>query len=378
MFNATTAAGNGKESALSAQSTNERLIGIWLLVCCAVLLALILLGGATRLTGSGLSMVHWQPLNVVPPITETAWLEEFEAYRQSPEYQMVNRGMALDEFKVIFWYEFGHRLLARGLGLVFALPLVWFLWRRMVPARLRWPLFGLLALGGAQGYMGWYMVQSGLVDIPRVSPYRLAAHLGLALVIFAIMLRMAVDLLWSRPSSNGSQRLRRGIRLTLALTAVTIVSGAFVAGLKAGLVYNTFPLMGGRVVPEGVLGLEPLWRNFFENPATVQFIHRVLAISTLGAVVALWWRGRRLASGDALRRSFNVLIIVALGQVGLGIATLLMYVPDTIGTIHQGGAVVLLTTLLVVDWLAHSPQTARNGKPDRPVLTGDPATAVAS
>ncbi len=227
--------------------------------------------------------------------------------------------------------------------------------------------------------MGWYMVQSGLVDIPRVSPYRLAAHLGLALVIFAIMLRLAVDSIYSRPrqSSNYSPGLRRGIRLTLILTAVTILSGAFVAGLKAGLVYNTFPLMGGRLVPDGILGLEPLWRNFFENPATVQFIHRVLAISTLAAVIALWWRGRRLANGDAFRRCFNALLVVALAQVGLGIATLLMYVPVTIGTIHQGGAVILLATLLVTDWLT-SPQRTSDDKPGRPVLTGDPATAAAS
>jgi len=352
--------GNESTHLMSGQENNERALGIWLLVCCAVLLALILLGGATRLTGSGLSMVHWQPLNVLPPISETAWLEEFEAYRQSPEYQMVNRGMALDEFKVIFWYEFGHRLLARGLGVVFALPLAWFMWRRMVPARLRWPLLGLLALGGAQGYMGWYMVQSGLVDIPRVSPYRLAAHLGLALIIFAIMLRLALGLLWPRTGETSAPGLRRGIRLTLALTAFTIVSGAFVAGLKAGLVYNTFPLMAGRLVPEGIFGLEPLWRNFFENPATVQFIHRLLAISTLAAVAALWWRSRRLSSDDwLLRRGLTVLLVVALAQVGLGIATLLLYVPVTIGTIHQGGAVVLLATLLVADWLA-SPQATEH------------------
>jgi heme a synthase len=337
---------------IEQRNRNERLIGIWLLVCCGVLLALILLGGATRLTGSGLSMVHWSPLHVLPPMTEQAWLEEFEAYRQSPEYQKVNRGMALDEFKVIFWYEFGHRLLARGLGLVFALPLAWFMLRRMVPPRLRWPLIGLLVLGGLQGYMGWYMVKSGLVDIPRVSPYRLAAHLSLALIIFFIMLRMAVGLLWPRPAATRPPALRTGLRLTMALAAITIVSGAFVAGLKAGLIYNTFPLMGGRIVPIGAMGLEPLWRNFFENPATVQFIHRVLALSTLAASLALWWRGRLLPGHHPLRRALNVVAVVAVAQVCLGILTLLLYVPVTIGTIHQGGAVVLLSTLLVAEWMA--------------------------
>lgn len=337
---------------IEQRERNQRLIGIWLLVCCGVLLALILLGGATRLTGSGLSMVHWSPLNVLPPMSEQAWLEEFDAYRQSPEYQKINRGMALGEFKVIFWYEFGHRLLARGLGLVFALPLAWFLWRGMVPARLRWPLIGLLFLGGAQGYMGWYMVQSGLVDIPRVSPYRLAAHLSLALVIFFLMLRLAVGLLWPRPAADQPPRLRTGLRLTMALAAITIVSGAFVAGLKAGLIYNTFPLMGGRIVPVDALIFEPMWRNFFENPAMVQFMHRVLAIITFVASLMTWWRGRSLPSGHPLRRALSVVAIAAVAQLSLGILTLLLHVPVTVGTIHQGGAVVLLSTLLVAEWMS--------------------------
>lgn len=330
-------------------------------------MALILLGGATRLTGSGLSMVHWSPLNVIPPMTEQAWMEEFDAYRASPEYQKVNRGMALDEFKVIFWYEFGHRLLARGLGIVFALPLAWFLWKRMVPARLRWPLIGLLVLGGLQGYMGWYMVKSGLVDIPRVSPYRLAAHLGLALIIFFIMLRIAVGLLWPRPAATTrSPMLRKGLRLTMVLGAVTIVSGAFVAGLQAGLIYNTFPLMGGRVVPLGALALEPMWRNFFENPAMVQFIHRLLAISTLVTCLALWWRGRALGAGDPLKTALNVVAIAAMAQVALGIMTLLMQVPVTVGTIHQGGAVVLFSTLLVAEWLSGRIRQAGGQFDDQP------------
>src|SRR5690554_4244808 len=169
----------------------QRRMGIWLMACCIVLFLLVMLGGATRLTGSGLSMVVWQPVTgVVPPMNEATWMQEFDAYRQSPEYQKINRGMSLDEFKVIYWFEFGHRMLARSLGLVFALPLAWFWWRGWVPRRLRWPLLGVLGLGALQGWMGWYMVQSGLVDVPRVSPYRLAAHLSLALLIFAFMFRL--------------------------------------------------------------------------------------------------------------------------------------------------------------------------------------------
>lgn len=331
---------------------NERVIGIWLLVCCAVLLALILLGGATRLTGSGLSMVHWQPLNVVPPVSEAAWLVEFDAYRASPEYQKVNRGMSLDEFKVIFWYEFGHRLLARGLGLVFALPLAWFWWRGILPQRLRWPMLGLLALGALQGYMGWYMVKSGLVDIPQVSPYRLAAHLSLALVILVLMLRLAVGLLWPRPAAEHPPAIRTGLRLLLGLVAVTILSGAFVAGTRAGLVYNTFPLMAGQLVPQGLFALDPLWRNLFENTAAVQFFHRVLALTTLAVTVAVWWWSRRQVLARPVRLAILVSVWIALVQVGLGIATLLLYVPVSIGTIHQGGAVVLLGSLLVAEWMA--------------------------
>ncbi|MFW5927251.1 MAG: COX15/CtaA family protein, partial [Wenzhouxiangella sp.] len=329
----------------------NRMIGIWLLVCCAVLISLILLGGATRLTGSGLSMVEWQPVTgFIPPTSEADWMREFDAYRQSPEYREVNRGMSLDEFKVIYWFEFGHRLLARSLGLIFALPLAWFWWRGMVPRRLRWPLLGLLGLGALQGYMGWFMVQSGLVDIPRVSPYRLAAHLTLALLIFSIMLRLALRLLWPGAPRRERPVLRRWTLAIVTLVAVTILSGAFVAGLRAGLVYNDFPRMAGQWIPDGILGLEPLWRNFFENTATVQFIHRILALSTLGLVGAAWLRMR---SGDpvrpAVRKAFHALFALALVQVTLGITTLMLYVPVVLGTLHQGVAVLVLGAALVAD-----------------------------
>ncbi|HRQ64569.1 MAG TPA: COX15/CtaA family protein [Xanthomonadaceae bacterium] len=331
---------------------NERAIGYWLLACCAVLLALVMLGGATRLTGSGLSIVDWRPVTgVLPPMNETAWLVEFDKYRQSPEYQKVNRGMSLDEFKTIFYYEYWHRVLARLLGLVFALPLAWFWLRGRIPRHLRWPLLGLLALGAAQGWMGWFMVQSGLVDIPRVSPYRLAAHLSLALVIYAGMFWLALKLLW--PQAQAGTR-SRAFPALLTLVAFTILSGAFVAGLKAGYVYNTFPLMDGRLVPTGVLYLEPAWRNFFENPATVQFMHRCLAIGTLLAVLAAWLVGwRRLAPGPA-RFALHALLAITLMQVALGIATLLLYVPVWLGTLHQGGAVIVLSAVLVLGHVVRS------------------------
>jgi heme a synthase len=327
---------------------DDRAVGYWLLACCVILFALVMLGGATRLTGSGLSIVDWKPVTgVLPPLSEQAWQAELELYRQSPEYQKVNRGMSLDDFKRIFYYEYAHRLLARSLGFAFALPLAWFWWRGRIGRHLRWPLLGIFALGAAQGYMGWYMVQSGLVDIPRVSPYRLAAHLSLALVIHAAMFALALRLLWPRradPAATGSP----AARWLLALVSITIVSGAFVAGLKAGFTYNTFPLMAGEWIPTGVLYMEPAWLNLFENPATVQFTHRVLAISTLLGALLLWATGLRHATHRSQRLALHGLGASVLLQVGLGIATLLLYVPVWLGTLHQGGAVVVISAVLVV------------------------------
>ena len=343
---------------------HQRRIGIWLMVCCFVLFLLVMLGGATRLTGSGLSMVEWEPVTgIIPPTTEQTWMREFDAYRQSPEYQQVNRGMSLDEFKVIYWFEFGHRLLARSLGLVFALPLAWFWWRGWVPQRLRWPLLGILSLGALQGWMGWYMVQSGLIDIPRVSPYRLAAHLSLALIIFALMFRLALGLLL--PAGHRPHPMRRWSIGLLVITALTIFIGAFVAGLRAGFMYNDFPLMAGQWIPDGILGLEPLWRNFFENPATVQFMHRVLALSTLAVALAAWWRQRSHALDIGARRAFHVMLGVLAIQVGLGITTLMFYVPVVLGTLHQGVAVLVLGAVVAVDYcVSHgrAEATAHSGR----------------
>jgi heme a synthase len=330
----------------ASQTRSERQIATWLLVCCAILFSLIVLGGVTRLTGSGLSITDWRPVTgALPPLSEQAWQQEFDLYRASPEYQQVNRGMSLDEFKVIYGYEWAHRLLARLLGLAFAIPLAWFWLRGRIPPRLRWPLLGILGLGMLQGYMGWFMVKSGLVDIPRVSPYRLGAHLGLALLIYASMFWLALGLL--RPArAQASARVSGGLRPLLLLVAVTIMSGAFVAGLKAGLVYNTFPLMAGQWVPDGLLHLEPAWRNWFENPATVQFTHRLLGIGTLVAVLLLWLRAWRLPLEGAQRLAFHGLAVAAIVQATLGIKTLLMYVPVSLGAAHQGGAVVLLSAAL--------------------------------
>ena len=338
------------------QPVNERArpraIGGWLLSCCVVLLTLVMVGGATRLTESGLSIVDWKPVTgVLPPIGEVAWQAEFARYQESPQYAAVNQGMSLPEFKTIFWFEFFHRLLARLLGLWFALPLLWFWIRGAIPSRLRWPLLGILALGGAQGYLGWFMVKSGLVDVPRVSPYRLAAHLGLALIVYALMFRVALGLLLPRAKLAAEELARRWPgRILLTLVAVTIVFGAFVAGLRAGLMYNTFPLMGGRWLPQDLFALQPAWRNIFENPVTVQFVHRILGLTTLAVSLWAWWRMRGMARDRVQTRSRHALALMVLIQVTLGICTLLWVVPVWLGTLHQGGAVLVLSAALAAGY----------------------------
>lgn len=335
-----------------AGRARPRAVGWWLLSCCAVLLTLVMVGGATRLTESGLSIVDWKPVTgVLPPIGEAAWQAEFSRYQASPQYATVNQGMDVGEFRTIFWFEYFHRLLARLLGLWFALPLLWFWLRGAIPARLRWPLLGILALGAAQGYLGWFMVKSGLVDVPRVSPYRLAAHLGLALLVYALMLRLALGLLLPRVAAADSKPANRWPRgVLLSLVAATILFGAFVAGLRAGLMYNTFPLMAGHLVPPGLFAMEPVWRNFFENPVAVQFIHRVIALTTLAVTVWVWWRMRAVALDRAQIRSRQALLLMALIQVGLGISTLVWVVPVWLGTLHQGGAVLLLSAVIAAGW----------------------------
>ncbi len=331
--------------------SDERAVGRWLLSCCVVLLALIMLGGATRLTESGLSIVDWKPVTgIVPPWTDAEWADEFERYRESPQYRLVNRGMSLDDFRMIYGFEYAHRLLARLLGLVFALPLLWFWWRGRLPVATQGALAGILLLGALQGYMGWYMVKSGLVDMPRVSPFRLAAHLGLALIIYTWMFRLGIGLLWPRSTqiSPHDAALRGFCKGLMLLLAVTIVYGAFVAGHRAGHGFNTFPLMNGKWVPDGLWALQPGWRNLLENNITLQFAHRCLAIGVLAWVWWGWVSMRFRLTDRSQRIAFDVLAGTSLLQVALGIATLLAVVPVSLGTLHQGGAVLLLSSLLLL------------------------------
>jgi cytochrome c oxidase assembly protein subunit 15 len=314
----------------------------WLIVVAAMVFIMVVLGGITRLTQSGLSMVDWQPIKgILPPLSEAAWREAFNAYRQFPEYQKLNFGMTLAEFEAIFLMEWFHRLWGRLIGLAFALPLAWFVLRGYVRGRLARALGGLLLLGGAQGVMGWVMVRSGLIDIPSVSPYRLAAHLALAIIIYLWLLWLILART-RRPAHDGT--IQTHARATLALALVTVLAGAFVAGLDAGMAFNTFPLMDGQWVPDGLIMPETGWRNPFENVTMVQFNHRVLAIATLIAAGILVLRGR--GAVGAARTAAYAAGAMALVQVGIGITTLLLVVPVWAGALHQTGALILIGLLI--------------------------------
>ena len=316
--------------------------------CAAVVYLMIIVGGITRLTQSGLSMVEWAPImGALPPIGEAAWQQVFEKYKEFPEYQKVNLGMTLAEFKGIFWWEYGHRVLGRVIGLIYFLPLMFFVAKGMVPYGWRLRLLGLFILGGLQGLMGWYMVKSGLVDVPHVSQYRLVAHLGLALVIFICMFWYGLDFLFSdqpRALIRDSSLYRALTTLSVVLVFCMMLSGGFVAGTKAGFIINTFPMMNGEWVPGSLVSMSPWWRNVFENTILIQFIHRWFAIIVLLAILAMFV--------CSLKQSFKtyaiVVLVFAVAQVLLGITALVMRVPVAVGAAHQATAVALLASCLLV------------------------------
>jgi cytochrome c oxidase assembly protein subunit 15 len=332
-------------------SADHRPVAAWLFACCALVFAMIVVGGVTRLTHSGLSIVEWQPIvGALPPLTDAQWHETFAKYQLTPEFRQVNHAMTLAEFKGIFWWEYFHRLLGRAIGVAFLVPLVWFAARRRIPSGYGWPLAAIFLLGGLQGAMGWYMVQSGLVDDPRVSQFRLTAHLGIALGIFAAMFWIGLSLLDPRRAAltaSAQRATRRFAFVVAALVFVMALSGGFVAGIRAGFAYNTFPLMNGSVVPPEILSIDPWWKNFFWNMAAVQFDHRALAWLLAILVPALWWR---LRSVDGLppraRAGGRALLALLALQITLGIATLLLVVPVPLAAAHQAGAVLVFAAAL--------------------------------
>jgi heme a synthase len=328
------------------QKNRDRLrpVRFWLYVIAALVALMVVIGGTTRLTGSGLSITEWKPVTgIVPPFTQSDWQIEFEKYRAIPQYQQVNKWMSLDEFQVIYWWEWSHRALGRVLGVVFLVPFFWFLSRGLIDRALGWKLSSLFLLGGFQGAIGWWMVASGLSERVDVSQYRLAIHLTLACVIFAAIIAGAASLEpWHRDKAS-LDRMRYGAIAVLVLTFVQFFFGALVAKTNAGLAFNTWPLMDGYFVPPpaSLFAMNPLWKNLFENVMTVQFDHRMIAYVLLA--VAGWHAfdvGNHARPSTALRAA--ILFAIATAQLMLGVLTLLWAAPLMLALMHQIGAIILL------------------------------------
>ncbi len=342
-------------SLLPSPLPRNRSLIFWLFSTCFLIWLMIMVGGATRLTHSGLSIVEWKPLTgVLPPLNQAQWLEEFEKYKQFPEYKLINQGMGLSSFQSIYWMEYAHRLLGRMLGLWFMMPLVFFWMRKRLSPNLKQRSLFALFLGLAQGVMGWYMVKSGLVKDPSVSHYRLTAHLALAMAVYGLLLWTGLgmrgvpfrDFVKVEPPVIG--------RLSLAsciAVALTILYGGLVAGLKAGLIYNTFPLMEGQFIPDEWAFYRPLWWNFSENAALVQWMHRWLALGTVALILVTAWKAGRHSPNRHTRVTALFFAIAALAQAILGVLTLLFHVPVILGTLHQGTAVIVLSLGLYLYYL---------------------------
>ena len=347
----------------------RRYVRLWLLVVAALVFATAAAGGATRLTGSGLSIVEWRPVTgTIPPLSENAWHAEFAKYKTIPQYQEVNRGMSLDQFKFIYWWEWGHRLLGRLIGAAFLLPFLWFLWKGWIEPGLRLRLWAIFGLGAVQGAVGWWMVSSGLVARLSVSQYRLAFHLTLACAIFAMLLWVA-QRLKSRDTIELPLRIRFGAMLLLILVLAQIYLGALVAGSRAGLIYNTWPLIDGALIPETsrLFFEQPWWRNVFENTLMVQFNHRMLAYAIVVLAILHVVDVARTARGGAALTGALVLASVITLQAGIGIVTLLHVVPLSLALTHQAMAVVTLAVAVI-----HAERVSPRGMPAaelaRPVL----------
>lgn len=364
------------------QHVNNKHVAYWIFGVSGLVAGMVTVGGITRLTRSGLSMTDWKLQGSLPPITKEEWETEFRRYQQYPEWQQ-RQSMTLDEFKYIYYWEYGHRMLGRLLGVAFVLPMGYFAWKRKIPKEVYPRLFGLLGLGGAQGLIGWWMVRSGLGEDMkgskkeiRVSPYRLATHLGMAFLTFSGLVWTGLDLLNPKSKAEAlgkelpsaaarySKTLSKMARFNVGIVALTALSGAFVAGNDAGRAFNSFPLMGDTFIPEGILEMEPLWRNFFENTATVQFDHRYLALSTYVSTLTLVFQAHaRLRLLNMLppltKHAIRAIFVIGSAQVALGISTLLLYVPIELAALHQFGSICLLTCSLVV---ANSLKFSKYGK----------------
>ena len=342
-------------------SNSDRRIAYWLIIVAMMIYAMVILGGVTRLTGSGLSMVEWEPImGIVPPLSQAEWQSSFDDYKKYPEYQQLNRNMELSEFKQIFALEYTHRLLGRSIGIVFLVPFLFFYFRKQIKRNLTPKLLTMFVLGGLQGLLGWFMVKSGLVDKPNVSQYRLAAHLMMAILIYSYILWTAWGLLYPAPRNAWVPRvkkLRGQVRWLTAIIVLMMITGAFVAGTHAGAVFKTFPDMNGHILPPGLFAMSPFLINFLENTTTIQFDHRLIAYVIIIFLSLIWYQSRRYTLTSSTRNALTLMLIVMIIQVTLGISTLLSVpaVPVRAGVsvllaaMHQSGALLLLTVALFVN-----------------------------
>ena len=338
-------AASAAQGATPRQIAARRRIALWLFGVAGLIFAMVIVGGLTRITESGLSITEWKPvMGALPPMSDAAWADAFAKYQQIPQYELVNKGMTLSEFKGIFWWEWSHRFLGRFIGFAFLVPFLWFLATRRIERALAPRLAIMFVLGGLQGALGWWMVKSGLVHRVDVSQYRLTAHLGLATLIYAYMLWTALGLWRQRAAVAASEGLRAAAIGLACLVFFQMMLGGFVAGLKAGYIYNTWPLMEGRFIPSGLFAQSPWWRNFFESMLTAQFDHRMVAYLVAILTAWHWFAARRFAEAS---RGATWLALAVAGQIGLGIWTLLWAVPVALGAAHQAGALAVFTLAIM-------------------------------
>lgn len=338
---------NYVQAIVSKERSNRILVRWWLYIICLLVFLMVMVGGATRLTDSGLSITEWKPIHgIIPPLSADDWHDEFDKYRQIPEYQLQNKGMSLAEFQFIYWWEWGHRFLGRIVGFVFALPLSFFWLSGRLENRLKPRLLLLLALGGLQGFIGWWMVSSGLVDRVDVSQYRLAIHLALACVIFAFALWVARGLAPHSTQEPASTSLNTLAPMIAFLVLFQIFLGGLVAGLDAGLASNEWPKMLGDWVPEDISAMTPLWLNWFENPISVQFNHRLVAYLLLLLIGFQWLVAQKSDAETSHKRRTLLILCIVLIQATVGILTVLWEVPLNWALAHQGVAVILLGAVI--------------------------------
>ncbi len=337
----------------NAINGETRAITAWLFICSMMIAVMVVIGGLTRLTHSGLSIVEWRPITgILPPLSASDWEILFKKYQQYPEFRLKNPAMDLNGFKSIFWLEFIHRLWGRFIGVIFLVPLLFFALKKKLDRRRLKQLAMIFMLGGLQGFLGWFMVKSGLSERADVSHYRLAAHLGLACLLYGWIFWMALESLFPTPHplSKSVTRHRHLLSALIAFLAVTILSGSFVAGSDAGFIYNTFPLMGNTLLPKDLFVLTPLADNFLNNVVTIQFTHRILTAMLLIAVAGFWGWIVRQSLPIRTRVAAHLLLAAVILQVILGVSTLLMMVPVTLAATHQAGALLVLSTML---WVRH-------------------------